>query len=378
MLTSLRIQGFRGFADYSVEHLARVNLFVGANNSGKTSILEAAETLLGRGRIESVIAGPLRREEGVFDQRQNPQAFELGHLFFGRPTAFPATFTVSGVNGEAQAVKVLLELDVGSDEEGGKTSERRQRRLDLDQEQPLGSQLMLETEFEFTQAKQSFVQRVPVEEIPRLLSRKWIRAAAVSPLSAPSQQHPVNFIPTSGLSAQALAERWNRLALTPQEQFVVEAMQIIEPRTERLAFLQDPAQVPRVMLKMRDSLAPVPLGSMGEGMRRLLALAIGLGTSAGGCLVIDELDTGLHYGAMQRLWKLLIEGAKRLDVQVLATTHSLDCIRALAAFAEENPDHRDDVLLHRVEAKRDRAITFTADEVCIAVRNESELRGWLE
>lgn len=369
MLTSLRIQGFRGFADYRVERLARVNLLVGANNSGKTSILEAAETLLGRGSVEATLAGPLRREEGVFDQYQDPQVVELIHLFCGRPTAFPASFRISGINGTLQAVTVSLELESGSD--------LGQRSVDLDEAPAIEPPMTLVIDFEFVEAKQSFPYRIPVDEIARRLSRRRARAAIVPP-SGPSQHHPVNFIPTAGLKSRALAERWNRLALTPQEQLVVEALQIIEPRTERLAFLQDPAQAPRVVLKLRDSATPVPLGSMGEGMRRLLALAIGLGTSAGGCLLIDELDTGLHYGAMPRMWKLLIEGAKRLGVQVLATTHSLDCIRALAAFAEDFPEHREDVLVHRIEAKRDRAVVFTADEVCVAVSNESELRGWLE
>ncbi len=50
MLNTLPLNGFRGFESYRLSGLARVNLLVGKNNSGKTSTLEAVELLvLGRG-----------------------------------------------------------------------------------------------------------------------------------------------------------------------------------------------------------------------------------------------------------------------------------------------------------------------------------------
>jgi AAA15 family ATPase/GTPase len=43
MLTAIHIQGFKGFKDTNIEPLRRVNLIVGGQNSGKTSLLEALE-----------------------------------------------------------------------------------------------------------------------------------------------------------------------------------------------------------------------------------------------------------------------------------------------------------------------------------------------
>ena len=45
MLTSLQIENFKGFSKLTIEPLAKVNLFVGASNSGKTSVLEAVSVL---------------------------------------------------------------------------------------------------------------------------------------------------------------------------------------------------------------------------------------------------------------------------------------------------------------------------------------------
>lgn len=157
----------------------------------------------------------------------------------------------------------------------------------------------------------------------------------------------------------------------------MDALRLLEPRAERLAFLQDPDQRPRVVLLLQDSPTRVPLGSRGEGLRRLLTLALTLGASTDGCLLVDEVDTGLHYTALERTWKLLIEGAERANAQVFATTHSLDCIRSLASYLAAEPGRHPDVHLHRIEPVSTSAITFTADEVCSAIEHESELRGWV-
>ena len=53
MIQSLTASGFRCFREILVEPLTRVNLFVGENNAGKTSLLEAVE-LLAVGGVEGL------------------------------------------------------------------------------------------------------------------------------------------------------------------------------------------------------------------------------------------------------------------------------------------------------------------------------------
>ncbi|MDQ3247949.1 MAG: AAA family ATPase, partial [Chloroflexota bacterium] len=41
MLKSLVVENYRAFESFKIDHTARVNLIVGTNNSGKSSLLEA-------------------------------------------------------------------------------------------------------------------------------------------------------------------------------------------------------------------------------------------------------------------------------------------------------------------------------------------------
>jgi predicted ATPase len=185
----------------------------------------------------------------------------------------------------------------------------------------------------------------------------------------------VNFLGSEAVERDRLGELWDEVVLEPEEEGVTEALRIIDPRIERIAFIGDSPRASRnIFLKLADSEQRLPLGSMGDGLKRLLSLALHLFSARGGFLLVDEIDTGLHHTVMVNMWKLVIQTARRLDVQVLATSHSLDCVRALAWVREQNPDLASDVTLHRVEKGATTTVAFTSDELLVAAQNHLELR----
>ena len=86
MLQTLEIRGYRGFEAYRLADLARVNLVVGKNNCGKTSVLEAVELLVSRGHPGVFYDSSLRRGEvGVSQGHQRRGRWtDISHVFFGR------------------------------------------------------------------------------------------------------------------------------------------------------------------------------------------------------------------------------------------------------------------------------------------------------
>ena len=109
-------------------------------------------------------------------------------------------------------------------------------------------------------------------------------------------------------------------------------------------------------------------------MRRLLALSLSLVQSEGGILLVDEIDTGLHYSVMGDMWSLVAETARRRDVQVLATTHSSDCVRGLAWLCENHPDLGKEVSLQKIEPDLDEAVALNAEQIVLAVNQGMEVR----
>ncbi|MGL5920959.1 MAG: AAA family ATPase, partial [Bacteroidales bacterium] len=95
-----------------------------------------------------------------------------------------------------------------------------------------------------------------------------------------------------------------------------------------------------IMVKEEELLCDVgfdkflPINMMGDGVRKFMHIITALYSVRGGVLFVDEIDNGLHYTSTCILWKLIYDIAEDLDVQVFATTHSLDTLLSLKSIME--------------------------------------------
>jgi hypothetical protein len=198
-------------------------------------------------------------------------------------------------------------------------------------------------------------------------------AVTGGPKNAPKT---VVFLGSEGTDWGTLRQTWDGLVLTSEEDEVVAAMRLIEPDIERLAFTSESRNaVSLVMVRLAGAEQPVPLGSLGDGTRRMLTLAIYLARSEGCAFLVDEIDTGLHYTAMEAMWRMVIETALRLDVQVFATTHSDDCVKALAYLHNSYPDLAKEVSVHRLERGASSSVRYSAADLDVAAQHRIEVRG---
>jgi predicted ATPase len=177
-----------------------------------------------------------------------------------------------------------------------------------------------------------------------------------------------------------LVALWDKVALTPNESLVLRALQFLEPNIERVAAQASSARYYPTsnrggfIVKLRGREQPIPIGSMGDGMWRMLAMAIAITQCKGGVLLVDEIDTGLHYTVMSDMWRLIFSAAKELDVQVFATSHSYDCIQSLAAVCVTEGVAGNHVTLQRIEAGKATSVPYSEGEITIAAERDVEVR----
>jgi hypothetical protein len=83
-----------------------------------------------------------------------------------------------------------------------------------------------------------------------------------------------------------------------------------------------------------------PLSVFGDALRRVVLLAgTILSLEAGGILLVDEVETGLHVSVLERVFRWIASTSRQLNVQVVATTQSLEAVDAMAAAcADGKPD----------------------------------------
>jgi hypothetical protein len=87
-----------------------------------------------------------------------------------------------------------------------------------------------------------------------------------------------------------------------------------------------------------------PLSAFGDGVRRMLLMALTAVSARGGDLLIDEIETAIHVSVLGRVFTWLVGACRTYDVQLFATTHSLEALDAILA-AEK--DHLDAIVGYR-------------------------------
>ena len=118
---------------------------------------------------------------------------------------------------------------------------------------------------------------------------------------------------------------------------------------------------------------PIPLKRLGDGANRLLTIALALANCRNGILLIDEVENGIHYSVQPALWRMIFGAADAANVQVVAATHSWDCIAGFATVAVETPAVGNMFRLERFEEEL-HAIHYTEENLAVAARQRTEVR----
>ena len=344
-----------------IRDITRVSLFIGQNNGGKTSAMEGAEILIA-GKPSALMRSPTRRADGFeLEEGSRPNSsIGVRHLFHGHGLSIGSVFELSGEGIDNQNVRCAIAEGQGATEVPSSPSIEDigaaiapPLRLTIDVTTSSGGQGWA---FQMTNGG-----RVSIGDLALRFPDE-------------SKHVPVNFVGTTD-PEYGLQTLWDRVVLTPREAQVVDALRIIEPRIERVAALSRVGNVTGgIVLKTADSEVRVPLGTMGDGIKRLFVLSTNLVSAAGGYLLVDEIDAGLHHSAMVKMWRLVVATAQRLNVQVLASTHSLDCLRALAFACEQVPQQRSEVSVHRIARGAKASTRYGAEEIRIAIEQDMEIR----
>src|SRR5438552_13827650 len=110
MLKNIKVEAYRGFRELSIENLSRVNLFVGQNNSGKTSILEAVQILASEGNLGLLFRSLRRRGEIILanELERSVDEYDVSHLFYGHSIKIGSGFKLQGFN--AKPISISCEI----------------------------------------------------------------------------------------------------------------------------------------------------------------------------------------------------------------------------------------------------------------------------
>lgn len=356
MLRDFSIRNFRGFKELRIPALGRVNLIVGKNSVGKSSLLEAVRIYASNGLPEVLWDAVTSRDEhrqnkraglaflGLFhDGAEIQEGIEIGpvgerivitmHIHRANPAEDGTVqYTLLPSRGDDDLVDARIDLVVKS--ESGQTS------------------FPLMRDFESSLRRSVGLRRDQLS--PRLRNV---------------------FVAANGLTSERQAELWDEVTLSSLEDDVINSLRLIAPNLDRISLIgakDDRGRSPFV--KLRTSENPIPLRRLGDGVTRMFGIALALVNAKGGVLLIDEIENGIHYSVQEGLWRFILDVSRRLNVQVFATSHSWDCLKAFQQATLEC--QTEEGILTRLEMVDGsiRASQFDEPELAIATRENIEIR----
>jgi len=364
MYRSLQIDSFRCFKRLKIDGFHRMNLIAGVNNVGKTALLEAL--FLHSGAYNPQLTLSLSHFRGIRQHRA-----ELGSSI-GLPwESFFADFDLSKA--------ITIE---GEDDQYGSRTVRLRTLREADElaavgqvtnrERPANSEETTTPGASPSSSESPHVLELIHEHGSRvrkyhmILDSEGLRASPISP----TPPYPCHFLSAmERVASSDIARRYSKLETDRREGLVLQALRIIEPSLTRLTVAL-PYGEPTVQGDIGlDRLVPLPV--MGDGMGRLLNLVVTIGNSEGGVVLVDEIENGLHHSVLEQVWQVIAAAAGQFNTQVIATTHSRECIVAAHRAFHESGAY--DFRLHRLERSKGEILAVTYDEETLEAAIETGL-----
>jgi predicted ATPase len=284
MIDELKIENFRSFTSLELKGLKRVNLVVGENNSGKTSLLEAFFLLSNPANVAQM-ANLFRPSQGSYNQ----------HYFrwLLRDMAEARKGTLS--------CKVQGSINKLSIETAASSAQRP------------GSRVM-----------SGAVHKVFHDGGVRIASSGEVTALNCRTISVHHRQ-PELLVPLFGKIQRK----------SGGEETLQRLLSTVDPRIKKIRIDPgDNSSSSSNQLILDVGLSElIPLTQAGQGIYRLVSILSDIIGESPDVLLVDEIENGLHHSVQQQIWAGLAEAAEKLGVQIFATTHSDECLRAAhAAF----------------------------------------------
>ena len=370
MYKSFRVKNFRCFKDLQINDLGRVNLIAGKNNTGKTALMEAMYLHSGNREPRTLL-------------RVDPRtSFRTSREIVARDSEDDAANIIKWTTAFRDFnPQLLIEL----------TAELEQPQLPLLREsaqQCVTARILSEESGDYIQVLNDFgIEDYEVHRSTEILEvgsdynskPGFYILVNGRVLSARIRTKPLFasefFEAMKRTSSRINAQRFSHLRQSTGTASITRALEVIESRLESLELLYDGYRTPIYANLGMNQL--MPLSSMGEGMNRMTSLILALTDEPIGVIFVDEIENGLHHSIQSEFWRVIGDLARNHRVQVFATTHSLEMIRAAyKAFSEAGK--LDEFRYHRLDRYGDEdieAVTYNEFGVEAAMTTDWEVRG---
>lgn len=308
MISSLSIKNFRCFKTVDLHDFGRFNIIVGDSGSGKTALIEAI-FLPGNGAGVPII---YRGNRGMitpgFSAAKSAYEAMFGDLFYELSTEFPIEIKLAGSHGNLRKTEISFQpitdrpLLPPGDSKGDPITDKifTFRTTDADNQQSI----------------------------------QQVNLAGSINIGGQHKEANIGFFSSSGGgSTQVLAQMFSQIRINNADEEIEKTMHKLFPQISNLSpeLTGGMAEIYCTVIGLPKK---VPLSLVSNGISKVLAMLLFIATHEDGVVLVDEIENGIYFKTLPKLWDAIIQLCNKLNVQLFASTHSRECMDALTSFIE--------------------------------------------
>ncbi len=359
IIKNIKIKNFRGFDQLTMEGLNRINLIIGKNNSGKSSILEAV--FLVAGMSNPFLPDKINRFRGFGVKAPDDFKYLFHKVKFDNSPEINCIFSDFT---ERQLKLSPLYKRTTSNEKMKQTEDENDFSMDASIDSPLATGLELEFSLKKRGSqKKSFKSSILFNppEVTHNINSKY-----------KEDLHAV-FISGDSKEGNALA-RYSEIVKRKKDDIVLQALKKIDPNIESIHPLPD-----GLFFSYKDIDELIPINISGDGVRRYLNIITTIAEKNHSLIAIDEIENGLHFSTHKLLWESIFNISREFNAQLFITTHNIETLKCLKDLIENK--HDDDIknslsVINVSHTKKAgiKAYNYSFDGLKDAIETETEIR----
>ncbi len=345
--STVKIDNFRSFKSFELKHLSLINLIVGGNNSGKTSLLEAL----------------------MFTQDADQFAKHLIYCFKSRKNFSESTGKFidifdSFVSKNATSKELRYTLMKG------------RRSWVYEVRKPTQSELLKYTAREDVGVEDFIIvkDRVSKIQFSSNLQHLWTNRDTSIPITL----YPI--VPFGKGYSEFLTSVYydNIGAVSSVRNAFIKHMSLFIPKITNINL--DPSTKLIYIEEIRDGIEmTIPLYDYGEGSNRLFRILVSLYALKNKILMVDEIDAGIHFSNFRKYIEILLTVANDLNVQIFMTTHNEEWLKTFYQVLVDNENFRINSKIITLERNTISnsivPIIRSFEDLKFSLSNEFEIRG---
>lgn len=183
----------------------------------------------------------------------------------------------------------------------------------------------------------------------------------------------IRFINATVIMSDSTLIDWvGKLELQGNKDKIIEMLKYMDPSISDICTISMDG---RVQLYIRSDKNLIPLKLAGDGVNKLLYIILAIIESPNSVILIDEVETGFHYSMYKNLWEVIGRVAQKCHCQIIATTHSYECIVG-ASEGMKQIGLSEDFCYYRIERNEQENIAyrFSNDILQTALSVDMEVR----